>query len=60
MTIPEAILALSHSPELSVLLKATVLLALALTVVRMAGTPGRRSGTSSLPARSLLWRRFRW
>ncbi len=37
MTIPEAILALSHSPELSVLLKATVLLTLALAVVRMAG-----------------------
>ena len=37
MTIPEAILALSRSPELSVLLKATVLLALALVVVRMAG-----------------------
>ena len=37
MTIPEAILALSRSPELSVLLKATVVLALALVVVRMAG-----------------------
>jgi beta-lactamase regulating signal transducer with metallopeptidase domain/ankyrin repeat protein len=36
MTIPEAILALSRSPELSILLKATVLLALALVVVRMA------------------------
>ena len=37
MTIPEAILALSRSPELSILLKATVLLTLALVVVRMAG-----------------------
>src|SRR3954471_14488209 len=37
MTIPDAILALSHSPELSILLKATVLMALALVVVRMAG-----------------------
>ena len=37
MTIPEAILALSRSPELSILLKATVLLTLALAVVRMAG-----------------------
>ena len=37
MTIPETILALSGSPELSVLFKATVLLALALAVVRLAG-----------------------
>jgi beta-lactamase regulating signal transducer with metallopeptidase domain len=37
MTIPEAILALSRSPELSILLKATVLLALAMVVVWMAG-----------------------
>src|SRR5262249_44826226 len=37
MTIPEAILALSRSPELSILLKSTVLLALALVAVRMAG-----------------------
>ena len=37
MTIPETILALSGSPELSVLLKATLLLGLALVVVRMAG-----------------------
>src|SRR5262249_44763413 len=37
MTIPEAVLALSRSPELSVLLKATVLVSLALAVVRMAG-----------------------
>jgi bla regulator protein blaR1 len=37
MTIPEAVLALSGSPELSILLKATALLTLALAVVRMAG-----------------------
>jgi ankyrin repeat protein/beta-lactamase regulating signal transducer with metallopeptidase domain len=37
MTIPEAVLALSRSPELSVLLKATVLLTFALAVVRMSG-----------------------
>ena len=37
MTIPETILALSGSPELSVLFKATVLLTLALAVVRLAG-----------------------
>src|SRR5438067_1796370 len=36
MTIPEAILALSRSPGLAILLKATVLLTLALAVVRMA------------------------
>ena len=36
MTISQAILALSGSPELSILLKATVLLALALVVVRMS------------------------
>src|SRR5262245_29432282 len=37
MTIPEAVLALSGSPELSVLLKASVLLTLALSVVLMTG-----------------------
>src|SRR5262245_43787473 len=36
MTIPEAVLAVSSSPELSVLLKGTVLLTLALFAVRMA------------------------
>lgn len=36
MTIPETILALSGSPELSILIKATLLLTLALAVVRLA------------------------
>src|SRR5689334_21646770 len=36
MTIPQAILALSRSPELSLLLKATVLVGLALFALRMA------------------------
>ncbi len=36
MTFLETILALSRSPELSILLKATVLLALALVAVRLA------------------------
>ena len=37
MTIPDAVLALSSSPELSIALKVTVLLTLALAVVRLAG-----------------------
>jgi beta-lactamase regulating signal transducer with metallopeptidase domain/ankyrin repeat protein len=37
MTIPDAVLALSGSPELSIVLKATVILTFALAVVRLAG-----------------------